>query len=362
MDLPAARTPGAAPAPATGPVRPLAAMYVSDPALADVQVGGMPAREVLQRQLHFALDGSGPPSQRAIVPQTEAAARFLAGQFGPRVERLLRGTLAQLDGRAGVDLRGIALSTSAAGFQLNSAMGFSEKPDRAHALADPDPVVRRSAVEGSLETFAGWATNNHANYSAGWVNLDADHTGQLLHALTSTDAASAPDTARAQYVLAHELEHAVTPMDLSRGAPDMPHQWIEEATAEVLTLQRGAAAERARAVGFPSGADTVVAQRRDWLQGYASYHDALVDLLSLGGIDPETGPGYERAVDVLQSTPGPRGVPGRLARAIVDHRALDASRYEPLRRRIRDSAGDPAAIGRIQAWVREAEASAGASA
>src|SRR5690606_29445784 len=59
-------------------------------------------------------------------PLTAAATKLLDGPHGARAQQVLRGSLAAADGQRGVELNGIALSTSVAGTALNAGMARLE--------------------------------------------------------------------------------------------------------------------------------------------------------------------------------------------------------------------------------------------
>lgn len=335
--------------PASPGIRPSIQALNGDKHLRDIRVGHYKASTLLDKQIQIGLVGSGPPSTRTFVPQTTAAARLLSGPNGPKVENLLRGTFKQLDSRPNNVMDGIALSTSKEGYRLNTAMArLDSVPKISTKLAEMGPKTRQKAVREVLTSTKPITDRSLASYST-WVNVGPALSAQLVMAAKDGRTARSHDTAFAQYVVAHELEHAVTP---ASGKEMKTKSWLEEGTAELLSLQQRASVARAKAAGLPAYPSVISERRNEWLGGYKPHYDAVRGLLNLGGVSPSTKAGFAEATDILQSGTITR-VPGKLARQIIEHNGLKEKHYEPLRTMIKESGGDADAIREIKRWVKE---------
>lgn len=335
--------------------RPAVEAIADNPLFADLDVGGTAARDLLQRQAQFMLVGDGEPSTRELVAQTDAARALLDGADGPRFTEILRGTLGVLDARRGVHLNGVTFADSNMGFALNGLasyldLGFAEEiasmpADEARvALAEEADVQLRDASEALAWYMPG---------PSGWVDLGPEVSKHLIAAAGRPQAAATVDAQHAQYVLAHELEHAVTPPEKIDPATG----WIEEATADLLSLEQSAADARADGAGMPRR--DMTGERDEWAASYAPYVDTLDAVLGVAGIDPSTPEGYRESLRVLQEGELAQ-VPTALAGAIVQHAGLagdDAARgVEQL---IRDLSGeDPDEVEGLRRHVEDAAANA----
>jgi len=327
------------------PVRPSLALLQSNPNAKGLMVGDQKALALVERQPQFQIVGDGRPSERTLVPITGAARKLMAGPDGPRIEEILRGSLSSLDARKGVELNGISLSSGKDGAALNTLM--TEMDLGEIHLAQRASNHSRQALRDAVQDHRGFSDEYlgvYYNEPAGWITLAPGISKQLVNAADGRTG-RARATQFSQYVLAHELEHAVTPDD-HYGSKT---HWIEEGTAEVMSLQQRAADQRADAAGFPRL--PIDAERRNsWLGSYSPYYHNLVNLLRFGGIEPGQASGFERTREILQGGATSR-VPGKLAAAIVEEQGIAKRHYDTVREAIANL-GDEGSANDVRKLVR----------
>ena len=305
------------------------------PAVRELRVAGSPLASVLDNQLRFALARTpGAAGTWVLAPESSGAAAALQAPGGDRLERILLGTVKAVDARRPSSVTHISLATGDTGFAANLlADRLAANPGEVQRLAQADPREGVNMLEQMLSRNAPVSNRAEGVHDSGRLSLSWPTSYQLLLAAADPASAASIATQHAQYVLAHELEHTVTPR---QGADTGRLDWLEEATAEVLTLNRRSATERSRAAGIsPTDAS---ASYREWLRAYAERHDTLTTLLDAAGIATSTSRGLAAASKLLQGAPIGQ-VPARLARAIGANRGLSASETQGVQQAIESGDG-----------------------
>lgn len=163
----------------------------------------------------------------------------------------------------------------------------------------------------------------------------------------------------AWHAAAHELEHAITPLNPRYLALAPEHtRVIDESLAEVLAAPAGPAAMRAAGARAPamideSGGRPAVdwapftsvphARARQEVRRYETGPKLIRDLLHRAGIDLRTTSGRATARNLLQAADASE-VPLRIARAITRHRGLSQDGSERIASAIRRAAIGESAI------------------
>jgi hypothetical protein len=320
----------------------------AQPWLLCMRIGQRTVGELLPTCAAFGIEGRGLLSRRSLVPETPEAAALLNGPNGAALEQTIRGMLSAQDARAPrAQINGLTLSADEDHYALNSLVDSiawgdtSIAPEYHAAVANPS---QRAAFEHALDTWVPAIETTRANYEMR-VNLDPS-LSQPVYALAAGNPGSIAQGTRASHLIEHEMEHSVSP---SRArdymTPDgqmAPLGWIEEATADTISLN-GGGARLARRTGWAY--DPTIEK-----PGYPDYVAAMTTILAQAGVDVSTDGGRAR-MDVLLQHPAVRRVPGVITRAIMAQHALPASCYEPLRVMIRDDLGKPERTQAIVSYV-----------
>lgn len=275
MDLAAAPPVAAAP-----PTRTILRDAVERPWVSNTKVGDSTLGAVAGRALQFQLEGSGAPSKRELVPQSQAAAKLLEGPGGAKLEQALRGILATTDAHDGrTNVAGISLARGVRDFAVNSALTYLERGD----VKGWDPTGGAVATKALDEALDGGreVAKLAVAQAPGWINLGPFASRQLLR-LTAADGPSSVQDSRVgawlSSLAAHEPHHTVTPprtADIVHGeylqdplpkelearqkadpfVSLKPLNWIEEGTADVLSTWAGVLPSTAAKLGIPSLAE-----------------------------------------------------------------------------------------------------------
>lgn len=274
-------------------------------------VGGENVATVLERQLRFAIRGDGPLSTREIVPETQGARDALAGALGERLKTGLRSVLGTFDAQTGVtELKGIALSDTAAGFALNAALGEMELPGYGAELPQRAwSRAQRDALGGRLkEVHEMFRHATDAGYSPPYLTVSPDTTATFFYALDKGRKAHANEPGEADaidaaaHVLVHELAHRLSPPPLKDPPPtatakqqqryerDMSLlQLLSEGSADIATGVPGTKREVARQWGYPDHVEQL------FPDGYEPFVGALTTLLRQAGVEPTNAAGGRAA-------------------------------------------------------------------
>lgn len=261
--------------PTQAPSRPILRDAIERPWVRDTKVGDSTIGAVAGRALQFELVGTGTPSKRALVPQTDAAAKLLAGPKGAAVAQALRGIIATTDAHDGkTNIAGISLARGYRDFQVNSALTWLEKGD-VKGWDASGGATAKGALEDALD--GGRQLSKMAVAQApGWVNIGPFATRQLLR-LAGSDSTTAGDRRLGTWIAqlaAHEPHHTITPPrtgDLVTSKylqeplpPELqreqkanpfaglkPLNWLEEGTADVLSSWAGVLPAAGARLGVP---------------------------------------------------------------------------------------------------------------
>lgn len=322
-------------------------------------------------------------SSRSLVGATPAGRQALQGASGERLSALLRTVLGEYTGRAS-HVQGIVLTDTVDGMAMTMGAAYAnilaDANIRPLAIGATKTRTQSADAIGVLKIGASKAPGITGGFAPDWV-LMAPKTGAALLRLAEVGAAALTPqetaaAARAVAVLKHEIAHTVEPwVDTSkafRSASVKPYGfplnklltpsrigwladhgvlakleskavsptiWLEEATADVDSMDRREAATVLRAIGLPVNEQTL----GQFTVGYPQYAQQLDRLLGLAGIDRTTESGLAAARQVLQGG-SLAGAPGRLADAIVTHAGVDRSRTATIATLI-EAAGHGASLG-----------------
>lgn len=358
---------------------------VPDPYL-DARVGLGTVASEFNRTISVRIEGSGPPSKRALVAQTPAAERLLASKAGPAFERLVRSTMAVGDAAKGhEDLHSLTFLPDEHAMKAVDVLGQLTGAVRYDGAAPALPADPKDAAKAAAQfTRKVAATSMKENNTTLAWNGDGELVimPDVTRRLFATIGAYTPRTGdpilekdhktrdfvfRDDFdTLVHEGHHSVTPEKMYSGAASA---W-EEAISSVFGLQDRARLARAAGARVRETIEDPGAARDDAGLGWApwnranvmpkqtekqkdqtkvTYHDgpAVVrKLLTLAGIDRRTTEGRALTDQLLESRSA-RFVPRLVADAIIKERGLDPSIRERLVSRVRESVDHPDGIRHV---------------
>lgn len=328
--------------------RPILDRWRSTPWIARTPVDDRSIGGILQEEVQIAVRGDGPMSGRQLVPLTNAARELLHGHGRDGAQRALRGVLATLDGREGVNnLRGFSLSTDQASFATNLLMSNIE----AGFMPDTSAAADAAAFERSMVSLIPSVQAAKAQ-NTGWLDLGPRVSGKLREVIDQGASTRSEDSTEVALTMLHELQHSVTPHDPNTISER--HVWLEEGIAETLAWWPGQAAQLRERMGAPMRRGEVIdpwSVPSDSVASaeYRNRHRAIQQLLGLAGVSPVDDAGsldpvaLDRAQQLLQGDVVDR-VPRNLARAIIREHRLDPAQEPVVRELIVDTAGDPSAV------------------
>lgn len=348
------------PEPSSTAARPVLHAMRTVPWIRSLELGGRPLHELVDEQVQIAFAGDGPLSQREFVPQTTAAARLLDGAEGAAFERVVRGMLSRLDGQEATGpVEGIALAANAAGYAANWSMAELEWEGR--EVGNRILEISAETTDEDRATITEALNINERDHAklddlpAGMLDIAVGHRwltfgpGASRELLAAANGVSdARRASRLVGLVRHELEHRRTSLaDRAQWKPEAHDKslierkrlgwdvfgliddvnWIEEATANVLSRWPGELETTLRAAGIkePFVPHPPIA--------YEAATTALERLLELAGADHATDPTGRAADVLLQQTPLPQA-PAALARAIAGEHDLGEDAERQLRDRI----------------------------
>ncbi|MCB0880289.1 MAG: hypothetical protein KDC46_15050 [Thermoleophilia bacterium] len=407
---PTAATPPPAPAPAS-PTR-FSAQQVLPHEMQVARIGRGTVRSEVNRSIRVLLEGSGPASERELVPDSKAAADLMASKDGPTFTKALRSFLAVADEHQGKEnLKSVTFLPDEHASKAVSVLNWADNARRdgldVDAMLQPDkgsveqlhkqiPDLSKDEIrselrkiqasegvkmlaEGEAEqvSFAGaWNSNGHIvmmpDVSRDMLSTIGLYRQQPGDQLTKLPPKYRDDQARWSWHAAiHEAEHSITPMG-NRGP-----EWtsvMEEAIPEVLTPSRIDPTLRA------AGADPDLAARPardtkhepvDWAAWnrdhlprpaasematakgrYTDGPELVRDLLRMAGIDRRTTEGKAAALELLQGRSA-KFAPRRIADAIVAAKQLPDSAAPKLADLIRQASIGEHTMGDIERFVRD---------
>lgn len=258
---------------------------------------------VVDAQVRFSIDGTGPVSARKISPASTGAAQLL--ERTPTAVDAVRGVLQLVEHVAGgpeasrsVDLDGVSFSSSQRGLAANTWRAHADAPRFRAGLAKLSPSRQRGALE-QLATKTGTDTAGMlANVASGWLNVGPVASTALLGraGVPSATPVSTQQLADSVRILLHESVHVVDtePANLPKQA--MHGVWEALAEARTMTVPQ---LQRARAkLGLDAVVPDSALARTLQHRPYASAERVLSGVMRTAGIVPGTV-GEQR---VLQAT------------------------------------------------------------
>jgi hypothetical protein len=349
---------------------------------------GSVASEV-DRSIRVLLEGDGPASTRAIVPDSKGAADLMASEHGPKFEQAIRAFVSVADAHQGKEnlksitvvpdehsSKGVSVlnridSLARAGLDVDAMLDPTEyrvgkirKEYPQYSRAQIRQELRRGAAaegvkmltQGEAQTiaFAGaWNGDGHIVMTPD-VSREMLATLGLYRIQPGDSATKLPPVARDDrarwtwHAAIHESHHSITPM---QGRGEEWESVMEESVPEVLTpstidpTMRKAGADaklaarpardtRHEAVDWPAwNRDHLprpAKQDMDTAEGrYTDGPELVRQLLRLAGIDRRTTEGKASALEILQGDVA-KMVPTRIAGAIAAKHGLDAAKTDQL--------------------------------
>jgi hypothetical protein len=344
--------------------------------------------QAIERSIRIRFDGNAEPSQRSIVPETQAAVDLLGSPAGPTYERAMRAIASVADGHQGADdLKTITLypdERSTLGGAVLDRLDIDRRDGQRIAKLDNRQEARRyvrDATEGELEDLAFRAAVNRD----GHIGIAPDVSREFLSTLglyvpkDGDDLLRMPaddqrDTlAESWKTVVHETHHSVTPETswddeavnvLEESVPTV----MERLQGPVIAAKAGADIEgEVQRLGYPDGgaADAKAgavqwgAWNRDRLPAppdeleetagarYTDGPELVERLVKLAGIDTSTPEGIAQTDALLQGERA-KVVPQRIAAAIAKQRGLSVDHEQELAELIHDAAGSTATIKDIE--------------
>lgn len=372
---------------------------------------GTVASEV-DRSIRVLLEGDGPASSRAIVPDSRGAAELMASEHGPKFEQAIRAFVSVADAHQGKEnlksitfvpdehaSKGVSVlnridSLARAGLDVDAMLDPTEyrvgrlrKQFHQYSRAEVRQELRKGAAaegvkmltQGEAQTiaFAGaWNGDGHIVMTPD-VSREMLATLGLYRIQPGDSATKLPPVARDDrarwtwHAAIHESHHSITPMQ-GRG-----QEWesvMEESVPEVLTpstidptmRRAGADARLAARPARDTKQEAVdwAAWNRDHLpmpaksdtdtaEGrYTDGPELVRQLLRLAGVDRRTTEGRATALDLLQGDVA-KTVPTRIAGAIATRHGLDAAKTDQIVDLIRKAALGDGTIGDVERVIAE---------
>lgn len=280
-----------------------------------------------EAQLRFRVVGDQPRLlDRAIEPASVAAAEFVGrgGDAKQLVEPILRivETAGRRVDQARPNIRGVALTTSQAGYDAATAVALLEdSPQVATMMAAAADDAERALIERDIFNLAN-GSGSYANASADWMTLGPD-ASRAVHPVWAGMPLPEHDGALAVRAITHEAAHLADPIFPDVG-PDA--QWgIREALAELrsrdIDLLRDARDELGLRVS-----DHALASTLDDMRPYVPLEERVGVLAQVAGAPLEGASGAQLLrlpatafVDELASRIAQRqNVGDGIARSFVD--------------------------------------------
>ncbi len=288
---------------------------------------------LVDEQARFRVVGTGPVSQRELVPATSATVKYAATH--PRLEQAARDVLRAVEATAGgarasagLNVNGVAFGTSQPGYAaLTTRARLDDDRVLREQVAGMDANELRLLNDSLVQQSVAETNGTLANVVAGWMNLGPKATTTLLSPPGSQSSADAADVVR---IVAHESVHLA---DQTRaGLSDSAESTLMEAMAEKRSTTLPSL-QRARAVlgfdGAVSDDDLAAAlQRIRPYGGYEQRLDAMLGIVGIRGNDAASL--FERTgADVaaaLQRALARGGTSASKARQLVDDALASAPR------------------------------------
>lgn len=282
------------------------------PLLAGATMRGTRLADLVSQQVQIEFVPTTPDqpyAERSLVPLTPAAHELLAK---PRAESIIRGVLAEVDGRAGpTQLRGISFSPSADHFRAamlvsNLELGLNPMP------------TDEAGVRALVDEYSDPHLQAKGQGLGRWTDLGPGPAGELREIADEAVPVGERQDRRLRDVVRsalHEGFHAENPPDWAKHAQFADSvNWLEEAVADTLAWWPGVVDRVATRAGLPLTTTESPVVRR--LQTYHEGDVLLERLLAWSGVDPTDPASFERARTLLKSQPV-TGTPAALGAALA---------------------------------------------
>lgn len=345
----------------------------------------------LNDSIRYRISGDGPMGSRELVPDSPAAHAVDQSRAGEKLVRQLRTALASIDGHEqGQQLQYLVLAKDTDGAIANSWLGRAASGDFAGQLRMqtmsgkmPDGLFGpplREEIRTTREKVGGDFALGLGAWNQGTMAIIGPEvarnmlTGAGAYKPSPTDL---PSIAKAgwgaqvvNHLPTHEMQHSATPPSDELAAS--PAKWLEEATAEVLSLTPAVLARTANATGVSRhsyaghmahepavelgwkpwnpkvpGGNQATAVAGDYDRNYARADDVLRELLASAGFDLDTQAAADRTATFLQQE-SVEHLPAKLADVLASKWKIDASRTAELAGRIATVIDDIGGVGALK--------------
>jgi hypothetical protein len=344
---------------------PLAAARPAPPptrTFGDLPIGRRTLDSTNDAVVRYRFEGSGPASERTLVPDSPRAHLLAASPAGPRMERALRRIASQVDVHEGKALlHSVVMAPdvdAVAGTWMSAAVGY----DHATPLDDARFADLSSLARDYRAVTATMDGKNGAFDADGHIVLMPEYGRSLLASVGAYDPTSTEVAGRnpkrlhafMPRLMRHELEHSATSATSYGRDPGLDgwEEGVAEALSKALPSTAAARHDLPPTTQYGRGDSRSMETTAGWRPyrlhpaskddtakrsnaTYGRRHRAVVDSLELAGINVHTRAGYDRARELLQEQSIAR-VPGRIADAVIAEHDLDPAVRERLRLRLRE--------------------------
>lgn len=311
------------------------------PWVQDAQLNGKRFGDLLDKQYRFRFTREGDAS-RAVPVSSGAMLRASLGSSIVREAEAAKHFVERAPGPGQLD--GYSVSTSKDGYIANAIAIDMEDASSPLNQREQFPKAFAEAVRRYSELFDQDAP---AFWNNGWINLAHTLDGPTIGMLSKEESG-----AFKALVLRHELEHAVTPMDLDLPSDEFDSDfrklkgvnWLEEGLATTLAMWPGQIDEMIREAGLPGSKSLLTSSPNlRAMSIYPPFRATVQGLLEIAGISTSDPASHAAADQVLQGASVLR-VPGRLADRIVEKYHLPVEDSDWVRTGIAKLGGDPAKL------------------
>lgn len=372
-----------------GALTPATGKLVTDASL-DFRLGRGKLAGAIGDSIRFRVTGTGPMSQRTLVPDSPSAQAVMQGREGAALITQLKiaaSSIAGLEDRQ--DLKVFVLPKDVDGTIAASILGGAETGDEQSAMqlaamgdadAAKSPELRAGVQGFRKEVNAMYRQGVAAWNQSGVIIFRPDVARSMLTAagLFKPGPGASKLTSGAKlgadivnHVPTHEVQHSATPV--SGEFYSTPAKWMEEAIAEVLSdtpsILRATAAKTGVNVhtyaGHMAHEPKVDLDWADWKpqkrsaaeqkdneqqvgRNYARSQDVMRSMLSMAGFSWRSNVQVERMKQFLQSEPV-ETLANRLASTLADRYDVPSDRVGELAKRIGSVIDDKGGLKSLKA-------------
>lgn len=259
----------------------------------------------------------------SLEPMTPGARTLMDSPAATGYQQVLKG-VAQLNrGAHQPDLDTIALSVDDAGFGANAVRSIADgMPPAVKFAAKFENPLSRQFVEQTMGDTVESAKHAYAMYALGGMILSPGAT-RTFHAHAAALAGTGAPLNQKQlaqltdlaYAIAHELEHSRTPPGVAFSMKSQGNTFVEEATADVMSLWPGTVRDAARTLKHPQ-ADSIPDVYVSKELGYPRQRYPMRLLVEMAGIDVTKIENRAAAAELLQSR-HPKHVANEIAGRVI---------------------------------------------